>query len=623
MNVLSLFDGMSVGQIALEKVGINVDNYFASEIDPHAIKVTQSNYPNTQQIGSVLELKGSDLPKIDILIGGSPCFVKGTKIMTEIGYKNIEDIIVGDSVLTHLNRWNKVLKIGGDIKNTIQIEAQGMKSTITTKNHPYYVKSMTRKWNNSKRTYERVFSEPIWKKAGNLEKGDFLALPIIKDSENPRKLNEEDCWLIGRYIADGHLRKYKRKNRKESYNYGVIYSIGDEKLDYFKSKINRNMSIYPHSKSVHRCVLNSMDFVNMLIDMKVGRGAENKIIPMELLKLPKNLLKNVIEGYLSGDGSFNEETNNYSANSVSENLIMTLNIAIAKVYKTSSTYGFLETSPTHIVEDRIVNQKNVYYTRFSKEMKKQNNSYVTEKNIWLPFKSRENLNTKQEVFNIEVENDNSYIANNIVVHNCQGFSFAGKMMNFEDPRSKLFFEFVRLKEETKPQYFLLENVNMKKEYQDIISEYLGVQPIKINSNLLTASNRNRLYWTNIPGVEVPEDKGLYFDSIHEENEDWLEPARIEMIRAWKAQQKPLKSAISLGENKKVPCLTARGFNQYHSGMILVNSGDKFRYLTRIEGERAQTVPEGYTREASLKEAARMLGNGWTVDVIAHIFKNLK
>ena len=96
---------------------------------------------------------------------------------------------------------------------------------------------------------------------------------------------------------------------------------------------------------------------------------------------------------------------------------------------------------------------------------------------------------------------------------CQGFSFAGKQLNFEDPRSKLFFEFVRLKRELKPKYFLLENVKMKKEYQDIISKYMGCEPIEINSNLLSAQNRKRLYWTNIPGIAQPNDKGILLKDV--------------------------------------------------------------------------------------------------------------
>jgi len=98
---------------------------------------------------------------------------------------------------------------------------------------------------------------------------------------------------------------------------------------------------------------------------------------------------------------------------------------------------------------------------------------------------------------------------------CQGFSFAGKQLNFDDPRSALFFEFVRLLKECKPDYFLLENVMMKKEFKDIITEHLGVEPVMINSSLVSAQNRKRLYWTNIPGVGQPEDKGEALQNVLE------------------------------------------------------------------------------------------------------------
>ena len=98
---------------------------------------------------------------------------------------------------------------------------------------------------------------------------------------------------------------------------------------------------------------------------------------------------------------------------------------------------------------------------------------------------------------------------------CQGFSFAGKQLAFDDPRSALFFEFVRCVEELKPKYFLLENVRMKKEYLDVISEYMGVEPIMINSALVSAQNRVRYYWTNILGIEQPEQRGIVLRDILE------------------------------------------------------------------------------------------------------------
>jgi len=100
---------------------------------------------------------------------------------------------------------------------------------------------------------------------------------------------------------------------------------------------------------------------------------------------------------------------------------------------------------------------------------------------------------------------------------CQGFSFAGKQLAFDDPRSALFFEFVRCVKELQPKYFLLENVRMKKEYLDVISEYMGVEPIMINSALVSAQNRVRYYWTNISGIEQPEQRGIVLRDILETN----------------------------------------------------------------------------------------------------------
>ena len=111
---------------------------------------------------------------------------------------------------------------------------------------------------------------------------------------------------------------------------------------------------------------------------------------------------------------------------------------------------------------------------------------------------------------------------------CQGFSFAGKQLAFDDPRSALFFEFIRLLKEIKPKYFLLENVRMKKEFLQVISEQVsecypeipfGIEPIFINSSLLSAQSRQRYYWTNIPGIQQPEDKGIVLRDILEDNFD--------------------------------------------------------------------------------------------------------
>jgi len=300
---------------------------------------------------------------------------------------------------------------------------------------------------------------------------------------------------------------------------------------------------------------------------------------------------------------------------------------------------------------------------------------------------------------------------------CQGFSFAGKQLNFEDDRSKLFFEYVRILKEVKPKYFLLENVKMKKEYQDVITKYLGTEPMEINSALVSAQNRKRLYWTNIPNVTQPTDKGIMLkDIVHEKFDEILfdvnssdfninpsgngmngnvysifknksntittnkgEGQKIaipssEYIVPFDKTLKILDKEVERGKvgyfrkdsqanrvyyihDKAVTlcgeagggaakmgqylfgCITPDRVNKRQNGQRF-NDGKKFytltaqdkhgiliegyiRKLTPIECERLQTLPDNYTEGISNSQRYKCLGNGWTVDVIAYIFKNLK
>lgn len=227
---------------------------------------------------------------------------------------------------------------------------------------------------------------------------------------------------------------------------------------------------------------------------------------------------------------------------------------------------------------------------------------------------------------------------------CQGFSSAGKQLNFDDPRSKLFFEFVRLLEETKPRYFLLENVQMKSEYQDIITGHLGVNPIVINSNLVSAQNRKRSYWTNIPQVTQPQDRGLLLKDIIEDgfvqsgiHKDTLLFMPVHkhhskcglvclggLMRSTPDNRKLLQSDFRQGnkvyssKGKSITITAIGGGIGGQTGLYEIEG--VIRKLTRLECERLQTVPDCYTSIVSNTQAIKMLGNGWTVDVIAHIFK---
>jgi len=305
---------------------------------------------------------------------------------------------------------------------------------------------------------------------------------------------------------------------------------------------------------------------------------------------------------------------------------------------------------------------------------------------------------------------------------CQGFSFAGGQLAFDDPRSKLFFEFVRLLKELKPRWFFLENVPMKQEFQDVISEHLGVKPVRLNSNIVSAQNRDRLYWTNIPVKSFPENKRIYLKDILQDvaeigeehyhsmksvaymergNDKWKQAGsrradgyeqtpeteksftltanmhkgvpynyfketrqlsfdfhepetKSGLIMAGQADLKghdynrrvyhpdgkaptlaansggnlePKIMQVPRGKNQggikandgKVPTISTSAWEQNN----VVTDGLRWRKLTPIECERLQTVPDNYTKCVSNTQRYRMLGNGWTVDIICHLLEGMK
>lgn len=214
---------------------------------------------------------------------------------------------------------------------------------------------------------------------------------------------------------------------------------------------------------------------------------------------------------------------------------------------------------------------------------------------------------------------------------CQGFSFAGKQLNFNDPRSALFFEFVRLLKETNPKYFLLENVKMKQESEDVISQYLGVKPIIINSSLVSAQNRIRLYWTNIPNIILPEDKGILLkDIIYDDEYKVFTDIRITNTKKktknyvkWDLSGKQYWSQQDRAyyKNGKI-CTLPKAHPSNKLNILLDYEKDIYRRLHPIEAERCQTVPDNYTDCVPTNKRLEMLGNGWTVDVIKHIFRNM-
>ena len=211
---------------------------------------------------------------------------------------------------------------------------------------------------------------------------------------------------------------------------------------------------------------------------------------------------------------------------------------------------------------------------------------------------------------------------------CQDLSIAnvinkGNQEGLNGTKSSLFYEYVRILKQLRPTYFLLENVsNMKEHDRSIISSILGVEPIKINSNLVSYQNRSRYYWTNIPNITQPVDRNINFQNYickdHEKCKEFK-------VNRTPSREKMWGNGINgncknVTNETKINCITCRQDRWKNAG--LVEFEDFCRYLTTTELEIGQTLPVGYTRMLNKHQAANVIGDGWTVDVIAHIFSFL-
>ena len=645
--------------VALERAGIPVDRYVAYEIDKYAIKVSQKNYPQIEHCGDVTTVDFTKHKGFDLLIGGSPCFTKGHLVLTKNGYKDISEIVVGDLVLTHTGSYKPVIRTNTRSAEIYSLKIQGYPEFKTTENHPFYCikRAKAPEKERIKNHSNRVFTHtPEWIPVKDLNKDCFCGQHILKakESKNEFQLNEELCWLLGRYVADGHLRKTKRKNRKNSYKYQVVISVGNSKVEEFKENVTHiHFSCFPHTQSTYRCVFSSQKLLEFIENQNFGKGANNKRIPEFIYSLPISLQESFLNGYMSGDGCLNKNDYSYHCSTVSKELAFGLQRLITGLYSTN--VGVSVSQPRveiHKIGDRIIKSNYPLYSiGFKKGLRKQSVAHMQNNIMWTQVKSIINTHDVDTVYNIEVADDNSYTVNNCIVHNCTFWSIAknNREITPDGIGGQLFMHYVRALKESGCKYFLYENnYSIHKDIKAFISEQLGVEPIMINSALVSAQQRKRCYWTNIPNVVQPKDKGILLKDIIESGIVWQDKSYAYTTRCQGAtfedtlkrhRHTMIAEPIHIGEYGKgvqsqriysvmgkSVCLFANGGSAgAKTGLYKIDLPDGdyiFRKLTPVEAERAQTLPDNYTEGISNTQRYKCIGNGWTVDVIAHILSFL-
>lgn len=409
--------------------------------------------PDIRQVGA------GNVPRVDCWCFGAPCLVAGTLITTKEGMKPIEEVRLGDMVLTHANTFEPVTeRMINQKKGIYTLSVMGSPKTEVTGNHRFYVRYRKKIWDSQNRNYKIKWTEPEWKAVENFTGDEYIEFPNQKDEAvNYYDLSSEEAWLLGRYIADGYLQCTPRKNRPLPMK-RIILCVGKAKLQEFEAKVKGHHFYKTYTNSCYKVQFYDEKLYKLCENC--GRGAENKHIPGIIMALPKHLLKELIEGYMSGDGSC--KNGKFRATSISKVLIYQLGQCISKIYDCGYSIHFCKRPNKYTICGREVNQKNTWELVYHIDHRKSL-AYVIDGVLWQPLRKMTYEPEREEtVYNLEVNNEHSYTANNMGLHNCQDFSIAGKRAGLDGDRSSLVREVFRvlseLEEKDRPEWLIYENV---------------------------------------------------------------------------------------------------------------------------------------------------------------------
>lgn len=556
------------------------------EFDKYATKsyCAIHNVDESKNLGDITKVDETELDNFNMICGGSPCFVEGTLVLTELGYKPIEEIKIGDVVLTHNNKWKKVIHTMTNEANELyRIKCMPSEDIHCTANHPFYVRKRNNLQDSKTGKRWREFDKPLWIEAKNLTREYYVGTAINNKSEIPHwegiikavnatdktyientlsdKFQTKEFWyVIGRFIGDGWIRS----------SGGIIICANDSELHQitpYLEKLNWNYCI-SKERTVNKIHITFKEIGEYCL--RFGKGAANKHLTDDILNLPVDLLKSFIEGFVSADGT-QDSSGLYRITSVSRSMIYELGQCIAKVYHRPFSIYFTQRTRTTVIEGRTVNQKDTYSIHYKLTTNTQDKAFYEDGYVWSPINEILQEEYKGLVYNLEVEDDNSYVVQNVVVHNCQDFSVAGKQKgsvwtckecgheynpltvhwnerdkcpncgskNIEKTRSSLLVEYLRVVRSNRPNFGIYENVKniVGKQFKDttfkLFTDELEEYGYNVYWKVLNAKNygipqnRERVYLLFIKKdldngkFEFPEpfDNGLRLKDLLEDEVD--------------------------------------------------------------------------------------------------------
>jgi len=447
LTIGSLFSGIGGFELGFEHEGFETRWFI--ENDPYCQKVLRKHWPDVPIYGDIRAIDFGTLERVDVLTGGFPCFAAGTFVLSDKGYIPIEDIKIGNSVLTHRGQWKKVTRISKreDIK-LYEVRGTGILPTMVTSEHPYFVRERKFKWDNKKRAYTRSFSLPEWKQVRDINQGYFAAqvLPEIKtDNHSP-----SFWWLVGRYLADGW--RVARKGRK---NGRVVICCAIKEENEIRERIKQAgfNSTCVREGAISKFHITKGCFYEFLEPF--GRLASGKRLPAEALSLDAEKSEALFLGWASGDGHRNKKHNMWSVTTVSKSLALGMALLAQRFGRVASVYH-TEMPERCTIQGRTTNQHDQYNVRVCDSNR---TSFIEGEYGWTNIKKCGYTEKRGTVYNISVDDDESYIANGAIVHNCQDISTANpKGKGIEGERSGLWSYFAEAIRVLQPRYAVIENV---------------------------------------------------------------------------------------------------------------------------------------------------------------------
>lgn len=463
--------GASIGiELAL---GRPVD--YAINHDPAAILMHKTNHPYTKHLqASVWDIDPEELCQgrpVGLAWFSPDCFEAGTLILTTQGYKAIEEVREGDMVLTHKMRWRKVTATMESERDEMVVRGYGHPGIVCSTEHPFYIKSRSEVWNNDRRNYDHTYSAPMWKKARDLTSKDYWGTPISAE-ELPipaiEKANEKSVtlpvderllWLAGRYTGDGWTRLTETRGE-------VVIVCGPDEIEYLQEKLDmwkrlgarcKDGELAWHFRRVRtegQFTCSCRGLVKWL-RVNFGHLATEKTVPAWLLGAPENLKRAFIDGYVGADGHVSGKL--VETSTVSKKLAFGVRTLIATMGYSPTVY--IQNQQSDTIEGRKVNVNLLYKVKWREGISEDHvQTHVSDGVLWTPIRECEKTGNRKVFYNISVDEDESYIAEGLIVHNCKHFSKAKGAALVDRNIRGLAWIVLRWAGTVRPRVIILENV---------------------------------------------------------------------------------------------------------------------------------------------------------------------